>query len=101
MDAVQKELQATPMLFPYPPSVFWQEMRKIIVIEMERVVSEERAKSKRPVKLLYKVKELCELFQVSKPTIYEWIREGKLKPFRIGSRVFFKGEEVEGLIKGT
>jgi excisionase family DNA binding protein len=66
---------------------------------MERVVSEEIVKSKLPAKLLYKVKELCELFQVSKPTIYEWIRKGKLKPFRIGSRVFFKGEDVEEMIK--
>jgi excisionase family DNA binding protein len=95
MDAVQKELQATPMLFPYPPSYFWVELRKVVQEEMRRVVLEELNSRKEASKLLYKVKDLCELFQVSKPTIYEWIREGRLKPFRIGSRVFFKGQEVE------
>lgn len=98
MDAVQQELQATPMLFPYPPSDFWPELRKLVRQEMVRVVREELSSRKNPSKLLYKVKELCELFQISKPTIYEWIREGRLKPFRIGSRVFFKGSEVEEML---
>jgi excisionase family DNA binding protein len=100
MDAVQKELQATPMLFPYPPSHFWIELRKVVHEEVRRLMLEELNTRKAPSKLLYKVKDLCELFQVSKPTIYEWIREGRLNPFRIGSRVFFKGIEVEEMVRG-
>lgn len=99
MDAVQKELQATPMLFPYPPSHFWVELRKVVQEEVKRLVVEEMESRKNASKMLYKVKDLCDLFQVSKPTIYEWIREGRLQPFRIGSRVFFRGEEVEGMAK--
>ncbi|MBC9914321.1 helix-turn-helix domain-containing protein [Chitinophaga varians] len=25
--------------------------------------------------------EVCQLFQVTKPTIYDWIKHGKLKPY--------------------
>ncbi|MEJ7677949.1 MAG: helix-turn-helix domain-containing protein [Segetibacter sp.] len=40
-------------------------------------------------KPLYKIAEVCALFHVTKPTIYDWVKHGKLKPYKIRSRVYF------------
>jgi len=48
---------------------------------------------------LYKIKDLCRIFSVSKPTIYEWIRLGKLKPRRIKRGVFFLEKDVKALLE--
>jgi predicted site-specific integrase-resolvase len=48
---------------------------------------------------LYKIKDLCRIFSVSKPTIYEWMRVGKLKPRRIKRRVFFLECDVKMLLE--
>jgi excisionase family DNA binding protein len=52
-----------------------------------------------PLKKLLKTKEVCELFQVSKPTIYEWLKQGKLKSIKIGSRRYFLWQDIEELIQ--
>jgi excisionase family DNA binding protein len=49
-------------------------------------------------KPLYKIAEVCAMFQVTKPTIYEWIKHGKLKPFKIRSRVFFLSQDIQQLL---
>jgi len=49
-------------------------------------------------KPLYKIKEVCVLFSISKPTVYEWVKAGKLHPVKVRSRVYFRGSEVEGLV---
>ena len=95
---------ATPMLFPYEPDTFWQMMRRII---KEEVSKEERQKPATPLyetpgltyKPLYKMGEVCALFQVSKPTIYDWIRHQKLKPVKIRSRVFFLWHDIQQLLQ--
>ncbi|WP_410493692.1 helix-turn-helix domain-containing protein [Chitinophaga sp. Ak27] len=38
--------------------------------------------------------EVCELFQITRQTVYDWIKIGKLKRHKIRSRVFFLREEV-------
>lgn len=40
-------------------------------------------------KPLYKIQEIYSLFKVSKPTIYEWVKYGKLQRIKIRSRIFF------------
>ena len=52
-----------------------------------------------PLKKLLKAKEVCELFQVSKPTIYEWLKQGKLKSIKIESRRYFLWQDIEELIQ--
>ena len=49
-------------------------------------------------KPLYKIAEVCTLFHVTKPTIYDWIRHGKLKPFKIRSRVYFLWQDIQQLL---
>ncbi len=92
-----------PMLFPYEPDAFWQMMRRVI----QEVSKEERQKPTAPLyetpgltyKPLYKMSEVCALFQVSKPTIYDWIKHQKLKPVKIRSRVFFLWQDIEQLLQ--
>lgn len=94
----------TPMLFPYQPEQFWQSLRQVIREEMAK------AEKERPVptsfethgmtyKPLYKITEICELFHITKPTIYSWVQHGKLKPFKIRSRVFFLWQDIQQLIQ--
>lgn len=95
--------QPTPMLFPYEPEQFWQSIRLII---REEVTKAEKPKPDSPnyqtpgltYKPLYKIAEVCTLFNVTKPTIYDWIKHGKLKPFKIRSRVFFLWQDIQQLL---
>ena len=104
-DYVQNGSPVTPMLFPYDPNQYWNQIRQII---REEVSSLEKAKAAAPLyetpgltyKPLFKISELCSLFQVTKPTIYDWVKHGKLKPFKIRSRVYFLWQDVQELMKG-
>lgn len=42
--------------------------------------------------------EVCAIFKVTKPTIYDWIKHGKLKPYKIRSRVYFLWNDIQQLI---
>ena len=87
------------MLFPMEPSEFWRKLKEIVeevVMDHshhEITLAEHRAK--RP---LLKVAEVCSIFQISKPTLYEWMHEGKLQSVLIGSRRFFRWADIEQLI---
>lgn len=90
------------MLFPYEPTEFWQQMKKMMEEVMEQkntsTTPSQSANQSSPKQLL-KAKEVCELFQVSKPTVYDWMNQGKLKSIKIRSRRFFLWQDIEELIK--
>lgn len=96
-------MNETPMLFPMAPGEFWKQMRTII----EEVVNEKLNQLpvpnplNFPNKALLKAVEICELFQVSKPTIYEWLKQGKLKSIKIESRRYFLKQDIDELIKNS
>ena len=50
-------------------------------------------------KPLYKIQEVRLLFKVTKPTIYDWIKHGKLKRVKIRSRVYFLGSDIKQLMQ--
>ena len=93
----------TPILFPYEPTEYWQNIRQIIREEVAKIekevpkgnVLETPGLTYKP---LLKITELCTLFQVTKPTIYSWIKAGKLKPVKVRSRVYFLFQDVQKLI---
>ncbi|OQP58850.1 MerR family transcriptional regulator [Niastella vici] len=93
----------TPMLFPYEPTAYWQNIRQIIREEVAKIekeipkgnVLETPGLTYKP---LLKITELCTLFQVTKPTIYSWIKAGKLKPVKVRSRVYFLFQDVQKLM---
>ena len=95
----------TPMLFPYEPEQFWKSIREII---REEVKSAEKGRPVFPpsfqtpgltYKPLFKIAEVCALFHVSKPTIYDWVKHGKLKPYKIRSRVYFLWQDIQLLLQ--
>jgi len=101
---VKREPAATPMLFPYEPPRFWEQIREIIKEEVSKVnrVASQPPEYQTPgmtYKPLYKIGEVCQILQVSRPTIYDWIRHGKLKPYKIRSRVYFLWRDMEQLLK--
>jgi predicted DNA-binding transcriptional regulator AlpA len=50
-------------------------------------------------KPLLKMSEVCQFFQVSRPTIYGWIKHDQLKPFRIRRNVYFLWNDIQRLIE--
>lgn len=46
-----------------------------------------------------KIIELCEILKITKPTVYDWIKKGVLKPIKIQSRLFFKRADVLELLE--
>ena len=93
----------TSILFPIEPLQFWETIRQIIRKEVNNVGSikpvsfsfETPGITHKPI---YKIAEVCKLFQVTKPTIYDWVRHGKLKPFKIQSRVYFLWQDIQQLL---
>ena len=95
--------KVTPMLFPMEPSVFWKELRTIVRDEIKGVADGAAVAYETPgltYKPLYKMQEVCSLFGVTRPTIYDWVKHGKLLAYKIRSRVYFLWEDVERLVKG-
>ncbi len=43
----------------------------------------------------YKVGEIAELLKVTRQTVYNWIRAGKLKAERFGNSIRISAEELE------
>jgi len=94
----------TPMLFPYHPEQYWQSIRQII---REEVNNAEKQKPVLPshetpgltYKPLYKIAEVCTMFHITKPTIYDWVKHGKLKPLKIRSRVYFLWQDIQQLLQ--
>ena len=45
---------------------------------------------------LISISIVCKLFDppISKPTLNNWVKDGKLKSYRIGNRIFYKHSEV-------
>ena len=94
-----------PILFPFEPSEFWAQIRQIIKEEINKANTEKAHST--PLletpgltqKPLYKISEICSLFHVSKPTIYDWVKHGKLRRVKIRSRVYFLGSEIQQLLQ--
>ena len=97
-------MNETPMLFPIAPAEFWKQIRTTI----DEVVSEKLSQQKisqtnshLPEKALLKPSDVCAIFQVTKPTLYEWLKQKKLKSFKVKSRRYFNRADIDALINGT
>lgn len=49
-------------------------------------------------KTLLLPKEVCTILRVSKPTLYTWMKQGRLKSFKIKSRRYFARTDIEKII---
>jgi predicted DNA-binding transcriptional regulator AlpA len=91
-----------PMLFPMAPAEFWKQIKTTI----EEVVNEKMNQpfqppptSHLPEKTLLKASDVCAVFQVSKPTLYDWLKQDKLRSFKIKSRRYFLKADIEAMIR--
>ena len=92
-----------PILFPFEPDEFWENMRSIIRDEIKKTTKEKPWASITETpgltyKPLFKIAEVCTVFDVTRPTIYEWIKDGKLKPYKIRRRVYFLWNDIQQLL---
>ena len=96
-------MNETPMLFPITPSEFWKQIKIIENAIAEKLNQQQNspAKSHLPEKALLKASDVCAIFQVSKPTLYEWLKQKKLKSFKIKSRRYFPREDIDAIIRGN
>ena len=98
-------MQETPMLFPMSSVEFWKQMKTLVedVVEqkLNAAIPKELPPSHLPDKALLKATEVCKIFQVSKPTLYEWMKQDRLKSFKIKSRRYFSRDDIEAVIKQT
>lgn len=51
--------------------------------------------------VFYKIEDVCDLLQVSKITIYRWIKSGKIIAYKVGKSYLFKIEDVHKLIEDS
>ena len=95
-------MQETPMLFPVTPTEFWKQIRmmmeEVVEQKLNKSVQKEIPESHLPDRALLKASEVCEIFRVSKPTLYEWMKQEKFKSFKIKSRRYFSRTEIEAVI---
>ena len=95
---VSNENAMSPMSFPFGSDQFWQQVRIVIREELfagknslTTIVNEADSLLHKPV---YKMAEVCELLQITRQTVYDLIKIGKLKHYKIRSRVFFLRDEI-------
>jgi excisionase family DNA binding protein len=48
---------------------------------------------------LIKISEVSKILKVSLPTIHTWKKQGKIPFYRLGSKIFFKRNEVLEVLK--
>lgn len=99
----------TPILVPIQADEFWQQIRSIIREELQAIaaqasqqnkVSKNKETNGFQYKPLYDMKELRQLFSnVSRTTIYDWIKCGKLKPKKMKGKIYFLWMDIEKLMK--
>ena len=51
------------------------------------------------IRMMYSIKQICELFQVSKRTVMTWIKEGKVHPVKVANKWMFNQDEVNRMMK--
>jgi len=47
----------------------------------------------------YTIEEVAEMLKVVYMTVYRWIKQGKLKAFRVGKKYMIKKSDIEALIE--
>jgi len=94
----------TPILFPISPEEYWRKLSEVV----DHLLTERPNQGGYPAtppgmtsRPLLSIKEVCDLFQITKPTVYEWIRHGKLKPYKVRARVYFLMADIEALFKAS
>lgn len=91
-----------PVMIPISQAEFWEKM----LLLLEKVVDARMTSATDPdsgalipQKALLKASEVCTIFQISKPTLYEWLKQNKIASFKIQSRRYFARTDIEAMIR--
>lgn len=89
-----------PMMVPMTQTEFWDKMKSVVekVVEAKLTTTPIPA-TLIPEKALLKASEVCTIFQISKPTLYEWLKQNKIASFKIQSRRYFSRQDIEAIIR--
>jgi predicted DNA-binding transcriptional regulator AlpA len=91
-----------PILIPMEADQLMELIRIVVKEELDKFSTRQISLNyKTPgltYKPLYKMDEVCQMFEITPPTVYDWIKRGKLKPKKIRSRVFFLWNDIQELL---
>jgi predicted DNA-binding transcriptional regulator AlpA len=94
----------TPILFPVDPNEFYQHLTEIV----RKIILETRPATplvQPPLGLMKKpllsIKEVRDLFDISRPTVDEWHELGELKKVKIRGKVYFLTDDIHRLIENS
>ena len=73
-------------------------LRGVVADEVRRTIEDERKKEK-PERYLSR-EEVCELLDISKVTLWDRTKAGKIKATRIGRRVVYAESEIKRFTNG-
>jgi len=98
-----EKVNTIPILVPIAQEEFWNQMRAIVSDEINKfqVAKPEDGNYQTAgltYKPLFKITEVCNIFNVSRQTIYEWIKHGKLKPYKVRSRLYFLWNDIQAML---
>ena len=48
---------------------------------------------------LMTIKEVCEMFQITRQTLYNWTKGGLIQAYRVVRKVYYKPDEIESALK--
>lgn len=93
-------MQELPMLFPIAPSEFLKKLKVMIEEAVEAKMNQAPAISADlSAKTLLNTEEVCQIFRVTKPTVYKWMEQGRIKSFKVKSRRYFARSDIEIIIR--
>jgi len=98
---VKKDARNTNVV-PIAPAEFWKQIKATVeevVKENINQTSFQPPTDHLPEKALLKLSDVCAVFQVSKPTLYDWLKQNKIKSFKIKSRRYFLRADIEAMIR--
>ncbi len=89
----------TPILFPVKPDEFYAKLRELVDEAISKRLREQPlhvqpAPNGLVTHPLLSLKDVCALFRISKPTLYDWIGHEKLKPYKVRGKVYFLQSDI-------
>lgn len=94
----------TPILFPVDPNEFYRQLTEIVrktVLETRPPTPLVPPPSGLSTKPLLSIKEVRDLFGISRPTVDEWHELGELKKVKIRGKVYFLTDDIQRLIQNS
>ena len=81
------------------PTALISEIKNAIIPQLKLELSKE-FQPKEPTTYLTRA-EVCEMLDIDLSTLHRWRKDGVLRAYGVGNRVYFKRSEINDLIEGN